>query len=91
MENKTTHTSEPWTYSQDGIWGPRGTIIANMVHTAYEPEKSQVVANAIRIVACVNACAGINPEAMQDLLVALQDLLYCNCSGPKAKGREVLP
>jgi len=33
-------------------------------------------ANAARIVACVNACAGINPEAVPELLVALKDLAY---------------
>jgi hypothetical protein len=31
-------------------------------------------ANAIRIVACVNACEGINPEAIPDMLEALNRL-----------------
>jgi uncharacterized membrane-anchored protein len=30
---------------------------------------------ALRIVACVNACEGINPEAVPDLLETLQDVL----------------
>lgn len=32
----------------------------------------EVVANAQRIIACVNACAGINPDAVPDLLDALE-------------------
>ena len=32
------------------------------------------VANAARIVACVNACKGINPEAVPDLLAAMETL-----------------
>ena len=31
-------------------------------------------ANAHRIVACVNACEGINPEAVPELLEALKDM-----------------
>jgi hypothetical protein len=37
------------------------------------PEREQ--ANADRIVACVNACEGINPEAVPDLVAALEDAL----------------
>ncbi len=33
------------------------------------------MANAERIVACVNACEGINPEAVPELLDALQDII----------------
>ena len=32
-------------------------------------------ANAARIVACVNACEGINPDAVPDLFAALGDLI----------------
>lgn len=32
-------------------------------------------ANANRIVACVNACEGINPEAAPELLEALEEML----------------
>lgn len=32
-------------------------------------------ANAARIVACVNACEGINPEAVPDILRALEAML----------------
>lgn len=35
----------------------------------------EVAANARRIIACVNGCAGINPEAVPDLLAALDETL----------------
>lgn len=79
------HTPEPWrarkdnsfSYSTDirtdiGV-GPKGGIlkgewIAQVGYTTTEKGK----ANAERIVTCVNACAGINPEAVKDLLEALK-------------------
>ena len=38
-------------------------------------------ANAQRIVDCVNACEGINPKAVQDLLEALAKLTACLSNG----------
>ena len=35
----------------------------------------EVAANARRIIACVNACAGINPEAVPDLIQSLEETL----------------
>lgn len=35
----------------------------------------EVQANADRIIACVNACAGINPEAVPDLLAAAKGII----------------
>jgi len=37
-------------------------------------------ANADRIVACVNACKGINPEAVPDLLEALERCVSAMCN-----------
>ena len=37
-------------------------------------KRSEVEANARRIVACVNGCEGINPEAVPDLLEALKTI-----------------
>jgi len=76
------HTSEPWDVQNKGILGtgsarhevvqgvnrdgsknlPRITRMPDLSYSSY--------ANAKRIVACVNACAGINPEAVPDLLAA---------------------
>lgn len=42
-------------------------------------------ANAARIVACVNACEGINPEAVKELLealkIAISEAQVCPCCG----------
>ena len=40
-----------------------------------EGTEQEKLANAVRIVACVNACAGINPEAVPDLLATLRDIV----------------
>jgi hypothetical protein len=42
-------------------------------------------ANARRIVACVNACEGINPEAVPDLLAACE---YVKYAAPETEGLE---
>ena len=39
--------------------------------------ENEAEANAHRIVACVNACKGINPEAIPELLEALQLMVVC--------------
>jgi hypothetical protein len=70
----TQHTKAPWHVTDEGSQiviqtfsdHPTGTI-ARIYGTGF-----LVDANAQRIVACVNACEGINPEAVSDLLKALQ-------------------
>ena len=39
------------------------------------PDHATAAANATHIVACVNACKGVNPEAVPDLLAALEACL----------------
>lgn len=60
----TKHTPEPWhAFERDGHWAltaPRCGEVG-IVNDADQ---------AARIVACVNACAGINPEAVPELLAA---------------------
>jgi hypothetical protein len=71
----TAHT--PWTIDlNDGGWDilpspslPPPEPGPDAIATVYTSE------HAARIVACVNACAGINPEAVPDLLTALQSAL----------------
>lgn len=56
MTKATTHTPEPWFLGTDGgLWsddGPRPL------------SKDADTANAHRIVACVNACAGLSNDAL---------------------------
>ena len=77
----TQHTPGPWKVStanpyavntvSGGIATAHGTDDAN--YSEFFPSTEQAKANARRIVACVNACEGINPEAVPDLLEALKD------------------
>jgi len=49
-------------------------------------------ANATRIVACINACAGINPEALPDLLAACELLVYrveCQADGDQIGPEDI--
>ena len=78
----TKHTPEPWKFDKGlgckAIKGNKGgahkqaqyTEIAWTVGLANEDKDR---ANAARLVACVNACAGINPDAVKDLVAALED------------------
>jgi hypothetical protein len=71
------HTPEPWSVSCNRIHGAQGsgaaTGIADMLGNC--GVVATVDANKLRIVACVNGCAGINPEAVPALVKALRGLL----------------
>lgn len=68
------HTPEPWCKLNDcgtvKIWGPQGDCVAVNIGCSCDNE-----ANADRIVSCINNCAGINPEAVPDVVAALRALL----------------
>lgn len=50
------------------VYGDKGDFNAGVQGDTHE----EALANAQRIVACVNACEGINPEAVPDMLKALE-------------------
>lgn len=65
------HTPEPWNYEKrlrlvNAERFDKHTLIAEIHSTTADGE---------RIVACVNACQGINPEAVPDLLEACKAAL----------------
>lgn len=68
----TTHTPEPWYEDDGGIYSACDLRVADTFNTEDPIPEEEAAANAARIVACVNACAGINPEAVRDLLAALE-------------------
>jgi len=79
--SETKHTSEPWELHPDypnqvrrppsnDAYGLSACIAD--CSSGIWPD-AQTVANASRIVACVNACRGINPEAVPDLLDVAKD------------------
>lgn len=68
-----------------GVMDDRGTTIAHFYGhddmsienvTVQCPKKDEGHANRLRAVACVNACTGINPGAVPDLVEALKLLVY---------------
>ena len=59
------HTPEPWTGDEASIAGPGEWN--PICHASYEDSDS-TPHDMRRIVACVNACQGINPEAVPELL-----------------------
>lgn len=59
------HTKENWVVS-DHIYGSDGKRVAS--HHVLSRDDSENEANARRIVACVNACAGISTENLEDNL-----------------------
>lgn len=89
--SETKHTPGPWRNDPakgsavgaapvivaDTCW--RGTTreIAKVLFHGGS-EDPEVQANARRIVACVNACEGINPKAVPDLLAACKEVLRKN-------------
>jgi len=92
--SKAQHTQGPWKILPEECTKPyiriRGTVlggrykVANVLAPAYEGvpdrEREETVANARRIVACVNACEGISTKALEsdvikELLVTAQTLI----------------
>ena len=70
----TNHTPTPWLADSLDIQGANKKWIGSM--TQVLGESSDIgEANALHIVACVNACAGINPEAVKDLRSVLTNAL----------------
>lgn len=82
----TPQTPEPWGIEDTGddLWvGPMrkdggGKIASIVFHICMEgileESKARDRANAARIVACVNSLAGINPDAVQQMVKALEDI-----------------
>ena len=75
---ESKHTPGPWraigcrpTVAKICAGGNNG-LVADV--SAYWFDTGQAEANADRIVACVNACEGINPDAVPGLLAALMEL-----------------
>ncbi len=65
--SKHVHVSNTLIIDDDGHYVASTT-------NCYESEQTNS-ANAQRIAACLNACAGINPEAVQDVVAALREAI----------------
>jgi len=77
--NTMNHTKEPWTTPEDGV-APFATILiedasGDTTIAATPSDDEQCRANAQRIVACINACAGIpDPSVIPEIVDLLLDL-----------------
>jgi len=92
------HTPEPWKLLparniDSPVGGSNPMLAVGMVGagsvTAYVSDGwplDEQVANGERIVACVNACQGINPEAVKDMLEYLQRLSAAADTGQEIPG-----
>lgn len=69
------HTPEPWKKLYNGGQPAIGNdeIYITTINTHSHGESVENAANAERIVACVNGCAGLNPTAYQPVLNLLKD------------------
>ena len=75
-ENNEKHTKEPWLWDDEPpTWLVNSEGLA--VIDDFDDSNGVVCndADKQRIVDCVNACAGINPEAVPKMLESLKDLL----------------
>ena len=81
MTNDTKHSPEPWGYSyrekEDRyVLGGKSGDFGHFVGWSFDgvTTKEEDEANARRMVACVTACEGLNPEAVPKLLAACKTL-----------------
>lgn len=70
-----THTPEPWSTNGRIIESEDGEPIVKLLRPVGIIHIPEAEANARRIVSCVNACKGINPEAVPQLVEALSEIL----------------
>jgi len=79
------HTSEPWnlkkvveeygTFKGRIYWFIVSHDYGHLAELFPTISPGETEANASRIVACVNGCQGINPDAVPDLLAALKNVI----------------
>lgn len=74
--SEVKHTPEPWMADLEdysSVVDSDGICVCEMPPYTRSPNREKARANAERIVACVNACRGINPEAVPLMLKTLQE------------------
>lgn len=78
------HTPEPWEYSCGAIFQERGSVSIAKTHgaelfqgamTDRDAISERIKEDARRIVACVNACAGMETEILENMTILGNTLL----------------
>lgn len=82
--SNTKHTPGPWKKYDGRNCIEIGSRSSHVVTFHDGPGGGNDHANAARIVACVNACEGINPEAVREMLEALKEIKH-GLVGTKAR------
>ena len=59
------HTPEPWQWRDELLWSGDSIVVAGDGYRCLD----MVEADARRIVACVNACAGVSTEDLERMLL----------------------
>jgi hypothetical protein len=77
----TTHSQEPWKIRQSGI-----DVYVSNESCSIAKMLNKKVDDAVHIIACVNACTGINPRAVPLLLAACKSMLSTCGSSAEWKG-----
>jgi len=88
----TKHTPTPWHNQSDwkSIYSEDGCFIATVVKMPTYKNKIEHSADSDRIVSCVNACAGLNPEAIPGAVKALEDFINdCDNASPEFWARRI--
>lgn len=73
----TTYAQAQKGHAQIVTWEDQDLPIATIKPNHLDPAES--LSNAERFVACWNACDGINPAAVPEIVDALERLLHCAC------------
>lgn len=95
------HSPEPWFLLEwaNALMGGTGTIASiteyrgdpQIIATIYPSNKELHKANARRIVACVNACAGLSTEELEQGKVQGVDALVEGCAEAMRVGVVLIP
>ena len=75
MKTETKHTPEPWTRNTDTVNNTNRIISTHPGYGSIGHTPIYKRADADRIVACVNACAGIDPAAVPELIKGVSYVL----------------
>lgn len=88
--SKSKHTSEPWKYDDTDIIDAAPNMIATTDISHSDLSVGECKANARRIVACINACAGVPIDVLESGAYVSPKILQFQVSVLKKQRDELL-
>lgn len=82
---KPEHSDTPWREAGYIVRDKHGHVVAAMPTSSSTHSLEEIRANAARIVACVNACAGVASDDLGDVFRILESLLDALTNNPPSK------